>query len=111
MKYSEFKDNYRWITKNSNVSAIYAEDMDETIGTVETTRYKKAGSVWKETSRETSNFTRKNYMNAFESVPFFRNLGGYERIERNYTKFGYIPYSLTSISPDREERVIRKYRF
>ena len=112
MKYSEFKREYKWAIKNfRDVLDMYAEDMNEIAGKVEIINYKKTGSKWTETDRTTEEMTRANYMNVVESIPFFRSLGGNERLEKNYTKFGFIPVILSSIPPDKSEKVVRKYSF
>lgn len=46
-----------------------------------------------------------------DSIGFFRRLGGIERIERNYTCAGYAPVKLTSISPDKKQKTIRKFEY
>lgn len=53
--------------------------------------------------------TYKNYIN---SVSFFKNLGGIERlINKKYTKYGYLPTCLTSINPDNTTKIIREFVF
>lgn len=49
------------------------------------------------------------YMNVFSAIPFFRNLGGFERVEKTYTKYGLIPYTLNSVNPDRTEKTVRTF--
>lgn len=44
------------------------------------------------------------YRNVIDAKRFFRNLGGYERHEKNYTKFGFRVVRVISISPDRQTR-------
>lgn len=55
--------------------------------------------------------TPKQYANILNATPFFKNLGGSERIEKGYTIAGFIPFQLTSINPTKDIRVIRKFRF
>lgn len=50
-------------------------------------------------------------MNSTRTCRFFRNLGGYEKVERSYTSSGYLPIRLISISPDRTIKIIREYYF
>lgn len=40
-----------------------------------------------------------------------RNLGGYERTNKAYTKYGYIPTEQISISPDRTKKTIFYFSF
>ena len=76
------------------------------------THFVKIGSRWKVVDSKTQDVTKEQHNNATapETVRFFRNLGGYERVERAYTYAGYIPVKVTSISPDRRERTIREYK-
>ena len=53
----------------------------------------------------------ENYANIFNSIEFFKNLGGYEKVTKTYTINGYIPTMLTSISPDKQTKIIRKFAF
>ena len=50
------------------------------------------------------------YFNYLSSIDFFKGLGGSERVEKSYTISGYIPTRLTSVSPDRQIKVIRQFR-
>lgn len=62
-----------------------------------------------DTTRETiSESTLTNYIN---SVGFFRRLGGKERLEYSYTCYGFKPVKLTSVSPQREQKVIRYFTY
>lgn len=74
-------------------------------------RFVKKGSSWKLVSEEPyKDVSGTFYANVIDAVPFFRNLGGYERLECGYTMHGYIPVISTSISPDRKEKVVRTFR-
>ena len=84
--------------------------MEKNIKMVEK-RYYKVGSQWKLSATEESNISKENYLNIVNSCKFFRNLGGYERLTKNYTYAGYIPTSLNSISPDRKEKIVRTFTF
>ena len=46
-----------------------------------------------------------------DTMRFFRRLGGYERLERSYTAYGFLPWLLTSISPDREIKKVREFSY
>ena len=50
------------------------------------------------------------YFNYLSSIDFFKGLGGSERVEKSYTISGYIPTRLTSVSPDRQIKVVRHFR-
>jgi hypothetical protein len=90
---------------------IFSDDMTGKIGTVETVNYEKRGSRWIETGRKTQDLTPVFYCNSIDAVPFFRGLGGYERLEMRYTYYGYIPGTVNSISPDRKNKTVRRFRF
>lgn len=51
------------------------------------------------------------YYNTFDAVPFFRSLGGTETVSTTYCVAGYLPYSVTSISPDRQTKIVRSFFF
>lgn len=113
VNYSEFKKTYSWLTKTyPDTTAMYSRFLSgETIGTVETTRYAKRGTRWIEISKTTENITAEYYMNIFDAVPFFRRLGGSERVTMSYTYQGYLPVEVSSISPDRKEKIVRRVSF
>ena len=46
-----------------------------------------------------------------DTVKWFRRLGGSETVQRSYTSAGYLVTKLTSLSPDRQTKVIREYKF
>ena len=79
---------------------------------VTTTKYYKVGSKWHEkTDEKTVETVPGNYyMNMIDAIPFFRNLGGSERVQMGYTLAGYIPTQLSSISPDGKEKILRKFK-
>lgn len=77
-----------------------------------TTKYYKIGSKWHEKTEEKTVETVPGnyYMNMIDAIPFFRNLGGSERVQMGYTLAGYIPTQLSSISPDGKEKILRKFK-
>lgn len=101
--------NYYGICENDNYK------FESCIITLTTIKYEKteSGKNWrsKPTSEETEIIKFKNYFNYLSSVQFFKNLGGYEKVEKNYTIEGYIPTQITSISPDKTEKIIYKFKF
>lgn len=82
---------------------------DFAILTIET--QEKQGSRWITTETETKTISKLFYYNVTDekSIRFFRNLGGIETVQRNYTKMGYIPVRILSTSPNRETRIIRSF--
>jgi len=109
MTYTEFRNTYKALLKKyPEISELYGTENRYKI--METkTEYNKVGSRWKETEKTEKETTIEFYCNVFDAVPFFKNLGGYERVEMEYTIAGYIPIISTSISPDRGKKVVRKY--
>ena len=76
------------------------------------TKFEKVGAKWieKESERYTETITGQHFMNIIDAMPFFRNLGGKERVTMGYTLAGYIPVQLDSIAPDGTEKIVRKFR-
>ncbi len=59
----------------------------------------------------TETITTYQYLSILESIPWFLNAGGSERLLKSYTSAGFIPTELESMSPDREQKTIRKFTF
>ena len=78
---------------------------------MEEKRYYKKGNKWILSECKEENISKENYLNFINSCKFFRNLGGYERLTSGYTYSGYIPVQLNSISPDKQEKIIRSFEF
>ena len=71
--------------------------------------YKKLGRKYfprKATETETVEINARQLACYLSSISFFK-----DRIEKNYTTAGYIVTKLTSISPDKEIKIIRKFRY
>ena len=64
-------------------------------------------------SSETSIIDEREYRNitSEDTVKYFRRLGGSETVERNYTCHGYNCTKLTSTSPNKEFKTVRKFKF
>jgi hypothetical protein len=64
-------------------------------------------------SKEVSEVTKKQHSLTTndDTCKFFRRLGGSETKQMSYTYLGYVCTKLTSISPDRQTKVIREYEF
>ena len=82
--------------------------------TLITKRYERtsSGKSWKKNPVESNEsiINSENFKNIISSIPFFRNLGGSERVTKGYTIAGYIPVELSSISPSRETKIIRSFK-
>ena len=71
-----------------------------------------SGKSWrsKADSIEKSIIDFENYYNIIDAIPFFKNLGGTEKVTKGYTVVGYIPTTLISTSPNKLTKVIREFR-
>ena len=79
-----------------------------------TERYEKtsSGKSWKKNPVETNEevIRPKKFELIISSIPFFRDLGGSERVTKGYTVAGHIPVELSSISPSRETKIVRSFK-
>lgn len=79
----------------------------------ETYERTESGKSWKKqpVEIERKQVDEEYYNNIFNksTLSFFRSLGGTERVTKGYTIEGYIPVQLTSISPKKETKIIRKF--
>ena len=82
--------------------------------TLTTEKYERtsSGKSWKKNPVETNKsiINSENFKNIISSIPFFRNLGGSERVTKGYTIIGYIPVELSSISPEKKTKIVRKFK-
>ena len=64
-------------------------------------------------SKETKEVTQEQYelTTNDNTCKWFRRLGGSETKQMGYTFLGYICTKLTSISPDRQTKIVREYSF
>lgn len=111
MTYEEFKSTYKWTTKNYPGTNTFCGLMEKECGTVEKIEYERVGDRWKMVNKTEEPFTGKFSMNSVEAVPFFRRLGGTERVTKSYTPYGYVPVTIISTSPDGFTKVARNYHF
>lgn len=77
------------------------------------TTQQKNGSRWETVETKIKEISREFYRNATEeqTIKFFRKLGGIETVQKNYTKWGFLPVRILSTSPNRERRTIREFDF
>ena len=73
------------------------------------TEFKKVGSKWVETNKEEREITQEHYNNVVNAKNFMKNLGGYERHEKNYTEIGYVVTRISSISPDKKDKSLYEF--
>ena len=112
MNYKEFRQTYKSsLKKYPDIDTLFCYLENDSIITETITHYVKRGSKWIETEKTTGHIPALYYFNVIDSVYFFRNLGGYEKIEKSYTKYGLIPTTINSINPSRDEKTVRTYIF
>lgn len=113
MLYSEFKNTYKYMLKKYPDTSYLFTDQEkpEKIFLVTITHQEKNGNRWKTTETTTEQADFIYYSNVVDAIPFFKNLGGHERVEAAYTKAGYIPTRITSTSPLGTERTIRELTY
>lgn len=68
-------------------------------------------SVWQTVETNTEVINQEVIDRIVDSMSFFKNLGGSERLTRNYTSAGYLPTELKSTSPDKQNRTIRTFNY
>ena len=73
------------------------------------TKFKKVGSKWVETEKKEKEISQEHYNNIVDAKNFMKNLGGYERHEKNYTYIGYIVTRINSISPDKKDKLLYEF--
>ena len=82
--------------------------------TLTTERYEKtsSGKSWKKNPVESNKevISPEEFENIISGISFSRSLGGFERVTKGYTIAGYIPKQVTSISPDKETKIIRRFK-
>ena len=105
----EFK-NYATEIKKSGLS-LY--DLDNIAANYKITMtqetYKKLGRKnfpRKATETETQEISARQLACYLSSISFFN-----DRVEKNYTPAGYITTKLTSTSPDKEIKIVRKFKY
>ena len=109
MLYSEFRKKYAFVVKSwPEVSNLYGSDVPLK---VTRTSYERHGSRWHVTESEKFDSDFWFFVNVLDGVPFFRNIGGFERVEKSYSKYGYLPYKVNSISPDRTQKIVWQFDF
>ena len=114
MTYQEIKKTYpRLFKAYPDTINLYTDDEDKKPITYTLKHYEKRGSRWQLVDEETKQINYIFYYNAIDPAAsaFMRNLGGYERTEKAYTRAGLVPIRNTSISPDRTKKTVREYKF
>ena len=113
MNYKEFQATYKKAFRAyPNISELYQDIPTDSICLVNI-HYEKSGSKWKETARKEEMINFIHYLNIVDpcTIQFFRNLGGYERVNKSYTKHGLLPVEIVSINPDRTIKSVYRFSF
>jgi hypothetical protein len=82
--------------------------------TLAETRYIKnpdTKTTYIEVEKEVKEVTEREHFLYFDSVKWFRRLGGSESITKGYTCNGYVGTKLISTSPDKQIKVVREFNF
>ena len=74
------------------------------------TEYRKQANKWELVEQETKEVNYDFYLNVIDRR-FFKAIGGIERSSRSYTPRGYRVTKQTSISPDRNTKIIFEFDF
>ena len=87
--------------------------MNTIITLTETRLTKNPNTTYIVDSKKIETVTEKQHRSTTcnDTVKWFRRLGGSETVQRSYTNAGYLVTKLTSLSPDRQTKVIREYKF
>lgn len=109
MTYLEFRTTYKWMLKQYPGTS-FAFNFPKEIRKVEK-RYHKSGTRWVLESETAEMIDGTFYANCVDAVPFFRGIGGYEKVTMAYTRQGYIPVEINSISPDKTQKTVREFSF
>ena len=109
MTYFEIKETYKELFK----AYPDAGDVFEKPVTMTKREYIKNGNKWQEVSAETKEADHIIYYNVVDPrvVRFFKGLGGFEKVTKAYTKRGFIPVKVESISPERTRKTVREFTF
>ena len=82
--------------------------------TLITKKYERtsSGKSWKKNPVETDEevISPKKFELIISSIPFFRDLGGSQRVTKGYPVAGYIPVVLSTRSPSRETKIVRSFK-
>ena len=80
---------------------------------VTTQKQIKVGSIFIATETETKTIDVKTFdlLTNKDTLKWFRNLGGSEKVTKTHTSQGYKITKLVSTSPNKKERVVRTFNF
>ena len=112
MNYNEFRKTYNWTLKHySGTHELYNSDFyGLLLGHVTIRKYEKRGTRWYLVSESREDVTPAYYFNTVDAIPFFKALGGSERVSCGYCVRGYVPLEISSISPDKTMKTVREFK-
>lgn len=105
------KTEYHWSIKHYPDISHLPLDTNEPICKMITRHYRKDGNRWTLDNATEQAISAAYYLNAIEAVPFFRGIGGAERLESSNTSRGHLPIKITSTNKDGSEKTIREFCF
>lgn len=110
--YMEIRETYkRLFNKYPHTINLY-NGKEEKVIPYKVENFEKVGNRWKLTEEKTEMVTYINYFNVVDpaATQFFKNLGGIEKnTVRAVVGYGYIPVKVESISPDRQNKTVRRF--
>ena len=89
----------------------YGSMRPDTKITVVISRYQRLARGWELLEEEIKEVDRDYYQLTVDAKQFFNNLGCIERHKKSYTPYGYIVTSINSISPDKDRKTTREFKF
>lgn len=110
VKLNEEFANYKEMLSKMNVSLWDFDYLDENcVITLTTETFKKLGRKnfpKKATFKTTETISARQYALYLTSIAFFE-----DKVTNAYTIFGYKPARLTCVSPNKETKIIRSFKF
>ena len=112
MNYQDFRKTYSWTLKHyPGTYELFTGDFkNDYIGKLTIKQYEKTGKRWALVDESREDITPYFYFNCVDAIPFFRNLGGYEKVYCGYCVRGYVPLEIVSISPDKQHKTVRTFQ-
>ena len=111
MTWKEFYSKYPYTVNEYPDTGYLNTDSKVVIRMVKTEQTKNGYTKWHTVSVYEESVSIPYYLNTIEAVPFFKSIGGKERVELKYTKYGRLPSCIWSISPDKLTRTVREFSF
>ena len=111
MTWKEFYSKYPYTVNNYPDTGYLNTDSKVHIRMVKTKQTKNGYTKWHTISVYEEEVPASYYLNTIEAVPWFKSIGGKERVELKYTKYGRLPFRICSINPDKVTRTVREFEF